>query len=60
MPETLPRSVRISSDIWNAAVTKAHEEDTTLTNVVRIALLEFLGRADITAPPSSQSESRRD
>lgn len=43
--ETLPRSLRIPTDLWAQAVAKARAEDTTLTAKV----VEFL-RAYVTRP----------
>ena len=40
---TMPRSVRVPDDIWNAAVAKAAAEGTTLTAVVVAALSAFVG-----------------
>lgn len=41
---TLPRSVRIPDDVWQAALVKAREEGTTLTAVVVDALRKFSTR----------------
>jgi uncharacterized protein GlcG (DUF336 family) len=41
---TLPRSVRIPDDVWQAALAKAREEGTTLTAVVVDALRKFSTR----------------
>lgn len=39
---TMPRSLRIPDALWVASVTKAQEEDTTVTAVVVQALHAFL------------------
>jgi uncharacterized protein GlcG (DUF336 family) len=41
---TLPRSLRIPDDVWQAALAKARAEGTTLTAVVVDALREFAAR----------------
>jgi hypothetical protein len=38
---TLPRSLRIPDDVWQAALAKARDEGTTLTAVVVTALRKF-------------------
>jgi predicted HicB family RNase H-like nuclease len=43
MGETMPRSLRIPPDVWDAAVAKAKAEGTTVTAVVLDALREFIG-----------------
>lgn len=40
---TMPRSLRIPPDLWNAAVAKAAEDGTTVTAVVVAALREYVG-----------------
>lgn len=42
MPPTMPRSLRIPDDLWQAAVTKARAEGTTVTAVVVAALRAFI------------------
>ena len=41
---TMPRSLRIPDDVWNAAVAKAKVEGTTVTAVVVAALRRYLKR----------------
>lgn len=41
---TIQRSVRIADDIWNSAKTKAEDEGTTLSEVIRDALLSFINQ----------------
>lgn len=41
-PSTPNRTVRISDDLWEAALRKAEEEGTTVTEVIRNALERFL------------------
>lgn len=43
---TMPRSLRIPPDLWNAAVAKAAEDGTTVTAVVVAALREYVGDED--------------
>lgn len=43
MPTPL-RAMRIPNDVWNAAVTKAAAEGTTVTAVVLAALRAYLAR----------------
>jgi hypothetical protein len=40
---TLPRSLRIPDDVWQAALAKARTEGTTLTAVVVAALRRYVG-----------------
>ena len=42
MSPTMPRSLRIPDDLWQAAVAKAREEGTTVTAVVVAALQAFI------------------
>lgn len=42
MAETTPRAIRISDDVWGAALVKAREEGTTVTAVVLAALRTFI------------------
>lgn len=37
------RAVRVPNDLWNAAVTKARDEGTTVTAVVLAALRRYVG-----------------
>lgn len=39
---TMPRSLRIPTDIWSAAVEKAAKDGTTVTAVVTEALRKFV------------------
>ena len=39
--ETPNRSIRISDDIWQAAQAKAEEVGVTVTDVIKIALVEY-------------------
>lgn len=41
-PATPTHTVRIEDDLWDAAMRKAHDEGTTLTEVIRKALVAFL------------------
>ena len=41
---TMPRSLRIPPDVWDAAVAKAKAEGTTVTAVVVAALRRYLKR----------------
>jgi predicted HicB family RNase H-like nuclease len=41
---TMPRSLRIPPDLWEAAVEKAKAEGTTLTAVVIAALTRYVRR----------------
>lgn len=41
---TMPRSLRIPPDVWDAAVEKARSEGTTVTAVVVAALRRYLAR----------------
>ena len=41
---TMPRSLRIPPDLWEAAVEKARAEGTTVTAVVVAALRKYLMR----------------
>lgn len=43
-PKTPIRSVRIPDEEWHAAVAKARTEGTTVTEVVRDALRQFVAR----------------
>jgi hypothetical protein len=38
----MPRSLRIPEDVWRAAVAKAQDEGTTVTEVVVVALRRFI------------------
>jgi predicted CopG family antitoxin len=44
MPETTPRAIRISDDLWAAALEKAKERDETVSDVVRRALERYVRR----------------
>lgn len=44
MPETTPRAIRISDDLWQAALAKAQERGETLSEVVRRALERYISR----------------
>ena len=55
-PATKARAVRISDDVWEAAQARADRDGVTTTDVVRRALIRYLGLpADITG----QSNHRR-
>ncbi len=41
---TMPRSMRIPTDLWDAAVARARAEGTTVTAVVKLALREYVKR----------------
>jgi hypothetical protein len=41
-PATPTHTVRVDDDLWNAALTKAHDEGTTLTDVIVRALKAYL------------------
>lgn len=41
---TIQRSIRIPDDVWFTAKTKAEEEGTNLSEVIREALIEFSNR----------------
>lgn len=43
MPD-MPRSVRIPDELWHAALAKAEERGTTLSEVVRRALERFVAK----------------
>lgn len=43
---TMPRSLRIPPDLWNAAVAKAADNGTTVTAVVVAALREYVDGED--------------
>ncbi len=43
---TMPRSLRIPPDLWNAAVDKAAAEGTTVTAVVVAALRTYVGESE--------------
>ena len=42
MPETMPRSLRIPTDLWDAALAKAQADGVTLTAVVIKALERYV------------------
>ncbi|MBZ5737518.1 hypothetical protein [Nocardioides mangrovi] len=42
-PKTTARAVRISDEVWDAAQTRAKGDGVTTTDVVRRALVEYLG-----------------
>jgi hypothetical protein len=44
MANTMPRSLRIPEDVWQAALAKAREGNTTLTAVVVDALRKYASR----------------
>ena len=44
MPPTMPRSLRIPTDLWTAAVDKARTEGTTVTAVVVAALRRYVAK----------------
>lgn len=41
---TPPRAVRVSDDLWAAALAKADERDETVTDVIRRALERYVKR----------------
>lgn len=41
---TTPRPVRVSDELWQAALAKARERGDTLSDVVRRALREYVAR----------------
>jgi len=43
MPTPL-RAVRVPNEVWDAAVTKARDEGTTVTAVVLVALRAYIAR----------------
>jgi predicted CopG family antitoxin len=44
MADTTPRAIRISDDLWEAALAKAKEKDETVSDVVRRALERYVRR----------------
>lgn len=44
MAETMPRSLRIPTELWDAALAKAQAEERTLTDVVVKALERYVRR----------------
>jgi LDH2 family malate/lactate/ureidoglycolate dehydrogenase len=42
MPATPNRTIRVPDEIWQPAMTKAHDEGLTLTEVIVKALVNFL------------------
>lgn len=43
MAQTPLRSIRVSVELWNAAIEKANREGTTVTQVIVDALRVFIG-----------------
>jgi antitoxin component of RelBE/YafQ-DinJ toxin-antitoxin module len=43
MAKTAPRAVRISDEVWEAAQARAKDDGVTTTDVVRQALIAYLG-----------------
>jgi NRPS condensation-like uncharacterized protein len=45
---TKVRAVRVSDDVWDAALAKATENGETVADVVRAALIDYAGLKDTT------------
>lgn len=45
-PENPARPVRVEDELWEASLNKAHEQGTTVSEVIRTALRAFVGEEE--------------